>query len=202
MSAGLAQQLEAEELAAAAAAAGAVPPDADAAAEADADVDRVEKRRAYDRERKRRERESRGAKKRKRAEAPDSGPSDPAKPRPEPKAKRGKVEKELDPRVALAVQMCLESMIVKEVTPEFAEKMNAAMMGAIAYEIEVRLPLIAEEFEPEIGLGCAVIGSGVTRFRLARYLARKKAEEGVVVREVPNQPPPAPAAAPTGDAAS
>lgn len=177
----LQDQLAAEE--AAATTNGITPPDPEAAAEADAEVERIEKRKAYDRERKRKERERNGAKKR---PAPSSDAAEPAH-----KAKRGKVEKELDPRVALAVQMCLQSMIVPEVTPEFAERMNKAMLGAIAYEIEVRLPLIADEWEPEIGLGCAMIGSGVTKFRLARYLAKKKAaEEGTVVRDVPNSSPP------------
>lgn len=139
-----------------------------AAPSGDGDAD--ERRKAKDRERKRLERERKGAKPR---QSRESGGA--AKP-PEIK---------LDPRVLKAVQCCMKSMTMDELTPEFVKEMQEAFDGALEYEIEVRLPLLATGYEPELGLGCAVVGAGVTRFRLKRQ--SKKA--GTVQRDVPPAPP-------------
>lgn len=141
-----------------------------AAHEPDAD----ERRRAKDRERKAKDRSAKGA--------------SPRRPRPDGTGKpetKAPPEKELDPRVVLAMNCCLESMTLTEITPDFAEKMQKALAGAIQYEIEVRLPMVADGFESEVGLSCAAIGAGVTRFRLKRQSGSKD----VVVRERPPDPP-------------
>lgn len=103
-----------------------------------------------------------------------------------PKEEKKAKELELDPRVATAVKYCLLSMTLKEITPEFEKEMSDAFKAALEYEIEVRLPQIADEYQSEIGLGCGVIGAGVTRFRAAR---RDAAVKGTVTEKTETKEP-------------
>lgn len=118
---------------------------------------KAEARRAKDRERKRKSRAAGGS-------VPRVGT-------PSAAAKEA-AEVTLDPRVVKAVQMCLQACTVEDVTPEFEKEMQEALAGALQYEIEVRLPLVADEYAPEIGLGTAIVGAGVTKFRAKRRKAK------------------------------
>lgn len=105
---------------------------------------------------------------------------------------QAQVAQQLDPRVIRAVQVCLRSMTA-EITPEFEKEVEQALGGAIEYEIEVRLPLVSDEYAPEIGLGCAVVGAGVTRFR-SRRKKQKDAKAGVTGAIETPEPPADPVA--------
>lgn len=137
---------------------------------ATSDDSKAEERRAKDRERKRRSREA------------QTGTGEPKRKPGRPRKDAGATEKkepDLDPRVVLAVKMCVASMLEPNVTPEFVEQMNAAFQGALAYELEERLSLLADGYEPEVGLGCAILGAGITRFRHDRW----KKKQGTIVVE-------------------
>jgi hypothetical protein len=154
--------------------------------ESGGDDPKAEARRAKDRERKARSRA-----------AASGGEAPPAR-APRARAEKSS-DKELDPRVVRAVKACLDSMMMEEITPEFEREMSAAMAGALQYEIEERLPMLSDEFAPEIGLGTAIVGTGVTKFRSRRKRDRdrKKAEAGHVgIPDVPPDPT-APAAPPS-----
>lgn len=121
-------------------------------------------RRAKDAARKRAERAAKGA----------GGGAAKAKPSSSGGKSKPK-EKDLDPRVVRAVEMCMAAMLVPEVTPAFRAAMAEALQGALQYEIEARLPLLAEGYEPEVGFGAAIVGAGVTQFRFKRWEARERA---------------------------
>lgn len=135
------------------------------------DAAAIELRKAKDRERKRAERAAKGGAAKPRRASPSGDPKPP--------------EIQLDPRVVRAVNACLASMTMDEITDEFAKEMGEALSGALSYELEVRLPLLASGYEPEIGLSCAIVGAGVTRFRLKRAKGRTKQ----TVAHVPSDPP-------------
>lgn len=135
-----------------------------------------EARKAKDRERKRAERAAKGGASKPRRSSSGSGESKPP-------------EIQLDPRVVRAVNACLASMTMDEITDEFAKEMGEALQGALSYELEVRLPLLASGYEPEIGLSCAIAGAGVTRFRLKRAKGRAR-KPATVVRDVTTDPAP------------